>query len=157
MFFLVICHLLVVYLPNTISTNTPSATSQTSDTTGTSTSSRSSMHNPCRGRIRPRSEGLSEGDQQYLSSSLWKKCLVECNLSPRSEEDALVQLVTQTGELLETFNSFKDRFVSTVNNNFHGTSFNFTKRYLCIHFRQFKTIFVIFFVFIGTSCYPFKL
>ena len=72
------------------------------------------MHNPCRGRMRPRSEALSKGDLQYLSSSMWKKCLVECNLSPTNEADALVQLVTQTGELLETFNLFKDRFVSIV-------------------------------------------
>ena len=69
------------------------------------------MQNPCRGRVRPRSEGLSTGDQQFLSTSLWKKCLVECHFSPSEEADALVQLVTQTGELQETFNSFKNRFV----------------------------------------------
>ena len=70
------------------------------------------MQNPCPGRTRPSSEGLSEGDTQFLSTSLWKNCLQECHLSPTEEADALVQLVTQTNELQETFNHFKDRFVS---------------------------------------------
>ena len=70
------------------------------------------MRNPCVGRIRPSSENLSVEDRQFLSNSLWKKCLVECNFTLTQEHDALVQLVTQTGELLETFNSFKQRFVS---------------------------------------------
>ena len=106
--FSVVYQLIVVYLPNTSSTNSPDTNTQSSDTSNMSTS-RSTMQNPCRGRVRPRSEGLSTGDQQFLSTSLWKKCLVECHFSPSEEADALVQLVTQTGELQETFNSFKNR------------------------------------------------
>ena len=70
------------------------------------------MQNPCRGRISPRSEGLSLQDRQFLSTSLWKKCLTECRFSPTEEADALVQLVTQTGELKNHFDRFKDHFVS---------------------------------------------
>ena len=116
MLFSAIFQLLVVYLPNTSSTNSTDTNTQSSDTSNMSTS-RSTMQNPCRGRVRPRSEGLSEGDQQFLLTSLWKQCLVECRLSPTQEADALVQLVTQTGELQETFNSVKNRFVSMLLNS----------------------------------------
>ena len=85
-----------------------STNSQSSDTPDT----RSTMQNPCRGRISPRSEGLSLQDRQFLSTSLWKKCLTECRFSPTEEADALVQLVTQTGELKNHFDRFKDHFVS---------------------------------------------
>ena len=97
--------LIAVHLPNTSSLSSPS-------TSASSSSSRSNMQNPCPGRARSSSEGLSIGDTQFLSTSLWKTCLQECHLSPTEEADALVQLVTQTNELQQTFNHFKDRFVS---------------------------------------------
>ena len=96
--------MIVVYLPNTSSQSS-------SSTSASSSSSRSNMQNPCPGRARPISQGLSTGDTQFLSTSLWKSCLQECHLSPIEEADALVQLVTQTNELQQTFNHFKDRFV----------------------------------------------
>ena len=99
--------MIVVYLPNTSSQSS-------SSTSASSSSSRSNMQNPCPGRGRSSSGGLSVGDTQYLSTSLWKTCLQECNLSPMEEADALVQLVTQTNELQQTFNHFKDRFVSFI-------------------------------------------
>ena len=103
--FSVILQLVVANLRNTSSSST---NSQSSDTPNI----RSTMQNPCRGRIFPRSEGLSLQDRQFLSTSLWKKCLTECRFSPTEEADALVQLVTQTGELKNHFDRFKDHFVS---------------------------------------------
>ena len=99
--------MIVVYLPNTSSQSS-------SSTSASSSSSRSNMQNPCPGRGHSSSGGLSIGDSQYLSTSLWKTCLQECRLSPMEEADALVQLVTQTNELQQTFNHFKDRFVSFI-------------------------------------------
>ena len=44
---------------------------------------------------------------------------------PTQEANALVQLVTQTGELQETFNSFKNRFVSMLLNGYtYGINFD---------------------------------
>ena len=99
--------MIVVYLPNTSSQSS-------SSTSASSSSSRSNMQNPCPGRGRSSSGGLSVGDTQFLSTSLWKTCLQECNLSPMEEADALVQLVTQTNELKQTFGHFKERFVSVI-------------------------------------------
>ena len=104
-FFSVILQLVAANLRNTSSSSTNSQSSDTPDI-------RSTMQNPCRGRISPRSEGLSLQDRQFLSTSLWKKCLAECRFSPTEEADALVQLVTQTGELKNHFDRFKDHFVS---------------------------------------------
>ena len=103
--FSVILQLVAANLRNTSSSSTNSQSSDTPDI-------RSAMQNPCRGRISPRSEGLSSQDRQFLSTSLWKKCLTECRFSPTEEADALVQLVTQTGELKNHFDRFKDHFVS---------------------------------------------
>ena len=100
-----ILQLVAANLRNISSSSTNSQSSDTPDT-------RSAMQNPCRGRISPRSEGLSLQDRQFLSTSLWKKCLTECRFSPTEEADALVQLVTQTGELKNHFDRFKDHFVS---------------------------------------------
>ena len=97
---LVVYQLIIVYLPNTSSV-------LSSSTSASSSSSRSNMQNPCPSRARP----ISQGDTEFLSTSLWKSCLQECHLSPMEEADALVQLVTQTNELQQTFNHFKDRFV----------------------------------------------
>ena len=105
--FSVLYQMIIVYLPNTSSQSS-------SSTSASSSSSRSNMQNPCPGRGRSSSGGLSIGDSQYLSTSLWKTCLQECRLSPMEEADALVQLVTQTNELQQTFDHFKDRFVSFV-------------------------------------------
>ena len=126
--FSVILYVLIVslpHLPNTSSTITPSSNTSaavsdnilsTTATTlrGESASSlaRSRMFNPCIGRGHSTATSLSDEERQFLSTSLWRKCLAECNLTLSEEADALVQLVTQSGELQETFNSFKDRFVS---------------------------------------------
>ena len=127
-YFSVILHVLIVslpHLPNTSSTITQSSNASVAasdnilSTTATrmrsvsvSSLTRSRMLNPCIGRGRSTATNLSDEERQFLSTSLWRKCLAECNLTLSEEADALVQLVTQSGELQETFNSFKDRFVS---------------------------------------------
>ena len=73
------------------------------------------MQNPCPDRAHKVSEGLSEADAEFLSTTLWKNYLQEGSLSPINEIDALIQLVKQTNELQETFKHFKDRFVRTAN------------------------------------------